>query len=136
MRALEGEDTEHSSGPTAKKTSAKVKDEVPDDSEETFFKAFDHDKPADNAKLIAAYFYRTYGGESFSLDEVRQEANDVGLTIPDRVDMTFLQAMENGKKLFARAGKGKFKRTVHGQAHLKTTYSVKKGTQKRTGGTE
>jgi hypothetical protein len=133
---LKGYVTEHSSSPAVKKAAAKASDEVTGDSDEGFFGAFTHDKPADNAKLIAAYFYREYGAAPFSVDEVRQKADDVGITIPERVDMTFLQAKDKGKKLFARAGKGKFKPTVHGEASLKATYSVRKGTKKRPGDTE
>lgn len=113
------------------KVTAKANHEDSGDSEEAFFAAFNHDKPADNARLVAAFFYREYGAEPFSVDEVRQKADDVGITIPARVDMTFVQAQKKGKKLFARAGEGKFKPTVHGEANLKATYSVKKGTKKR-----
>ena len=60
----------------------------------------------------------------------------MGVTIPTRVDMTLLSAKENGKKLFARAGTGKFKPTVHGEANLKATYNVKKGTKRRSGDAE
>jgi len=105
-------------------------------SDEEFFAGFDHDKPADNAKLIAAWFYRECGAVPFSVDEVRQKADAVGITIPARVDNTFLYAKEKGKKLFAKAGKGKFKPTVHGEAYLKATYSVNKGTKKREGDAE
>jgi len=106
------------------------------DSAESFFAAFDHAKPADNAKLIAAFYYREYGVEPFSIEEVRQTADDVGITIPARVDMTFRAAKEKGKKLFTAASKGKFKPTVYGEANLKTTYSVRKGTKKRDPGDE
>jgi len=123
--------TEQAPAAPGKKAAAKVKHQGSDDSEEAFFGSFDHDKPADNARLIAAYFYREYGAEPFSVDEVRQKADDVGITIPARIDMTFQAAKEKGKKLFARAGRGKFKPTVHGEANLKATYSVKKGTKKR-----
>lgn len=128
--------TEHSSEARAKPKVLKGGRDSADQSEEEFFGAFEHDKPADNAKLIAAWFYREYGAEPFSLDEVRTKADDVGITIPARVDMTFQVAKDKGKKLFARAGTGKFKPTVHGEANLKTTYSVKKGTKKRTDGAE
>lgn len=128
--------TEHSSEAPAKKARAKGEREAAGSSDEEFFSAFDHDKPADNARLIAAWFYREYGVEPFSVDEVRAKANDVGITIPARVDMTFVQAKEKGKKLFARAGTGQFKPTVHGEANLKATYSVRKGTKKRAGDAE
>jgi hypothetical protein len=125
--------TEHSLESTTNKKRARTKHEAADGTEEAFFGAFVHAKPAANAKLIAAYFYREYGVEPFSLDEVREKADAVGITVPARLDMTFLGAQEQGKKLFARAGLGKFRPTVSGEAHFKSTYSVKKGTKKRTG---
>jgi len=133
---LKGYVTEPSSGVPRKKASTKPSRKVGGDTEEEFFGAFDHDKPADNARLIAAYFYREYGAEPFSLDEVRQKASEVGITIPARIDMTFLQAKDKGKKLFLRAGTGNFKPTVHGEASLRAAYSVKKGTKKRPGDAE
>lgn len=128
--------TEHPSQAPTKGTRAKKVHDAADASDEDFFSAFDHNRPADNARLVAAWFYREYGVEPFSVDEVVAKANDVGITIPSRVDMTFLAAKEKGKKLFARAGRGKFKPTVHGEASLKATYSVKKGTKKRAGDAE
>jgi hypothetical protein len=130
---LKGYVTEHSSEPLFKKTSPKDEREVAGSSDEEFFATFNHDKPADNARLIAAWFYREYGVEPFSLDEVLAKANDVGVTIPNRLDMTFNSAKEKGKKLFTRVGTRKFMPTVSGEANLKATYSVKKGTKKRTG---
>lgn len=101
-------------------------------SEEKFFASFPHDKPAENLKLVAARFDREYGAEPFTLEEVRSKADAVGITIPATVDMTLLQAKDKRKKLFARAGKGKFKPTVHEEVYLETKYSVDKGTKKRT----
>ena len=128
---LKGYVTENISDSSAKKAPAKTVPDKTDETEEAFFAAFDHGKPADNARLIAAYFYREYGVEPFSVEAVRQKADDVGITIPERIDMTYLSAKEKGKKLFTRAGTSKFKPTVHGEANLKATYKVKKGTQKR-----
>ncbi|MGQ0553922.1 MAG: hypothetical protein ACT4PU_11970 [Planctomycetota bacterium] len=133
---LKGYVTEGSSESPPKRKPDKPQREETDGSDEEFFSTFDHDKPADNARLIAAWFYREYGVEPFSLDEVRDKATGVGITIPERVDMTFVSAKEKGKKLFARAGIGKFKPTVHGEANLKATYTVKKGTKKRPGAAE
>jgi hypothetical protein len=133
---LKGYATEHRSQSGTKTESSDVDKNTRDEGDAAFFGAFDQGKPADNARLIAAYFYREYGAAPFSLDEVKQKATDVGITIPLRVDMTLLQAKEKGKKLFARAGTGKFKPTVHGEANLKATYGVRKGTKQREGGTE
>jgi hypothetical protein len=133
---LEAYVTEHSSVSSTKQTPVKEKVHVADGTEEDFFGKFDHDKPADNVRLIAACFYREYGVEPFSLEEVRQKASEVGITIPARVDMTLTSAVEKGKKLFVRTGTSKFKPTVHGEANLKETYQVKKGTKNRVQGTE
>lgn len=105
--------------------------ESPAQGREEFFGAFSHDKPADNVKLIAADFYRQYGTESFSVKEALQAANEVGITVPSRIDKTLNAAKDKGKSLFTRAGRGMFKPTVHGEAYLKATYSIKKGTKKR-----
>jgi hypothetical protein len=100
-------------------------------SKEDFFESSTHDKPADNIKLIAAYLYHEYGSEPFSIEEVKKISSDVGVTIPERPDMTLSAAIEKGKKLFSKSGKGKFKPTVHGEAYLKTQYNITKGTKKK-----
>lgn len=102
-----------------------------DDSDEEFFRRFDHDKPADNVKLIAAYYYKEFGTEPFSIDEMKEKADNVGITFPARPDMTLNSAKDKGRKLFQKAGKGKYKPTVHGEANLKSIYSIRKGTKKR-----
>jgi len=128
---LKGYVTEHPLGPGAHKEHAKTPPDGNGDTREQFFEKHDHKKPADNARLIAAYLYREYGSDPFTLDEIRKIADDVGITIPSRIDMTFLSAKAKGKKLFARAGHGKFKPTVHGEVDLRAAYSVKKGTKSR-----
>ena len=77
-----------SSEPERKASQSTETDHAEEDA--TFFGKFSHDKPADNAKLLAANHYRHYGSEAFSTDETRQGAADVGLTVPERLDMTFL----------------------------------------------
>jgi hypothetical protein len=121
-------------GETARGRKANVLDEAkipPPMDREGFFKEFDHGKPADNAKLLAAWFYKEYGTEPFSYDEIRELAKNVGVTVPGRIDMTFSAATENGKKLFTHAGQGKLIPTVHGEAYLKETYRILKGTKQR-----
>lgn len=98
---------------------------------EAFFAKFNHDKPADNVKLITAYLYGRYGTEAFSLAQVRAIATQVGLTIPQRPDMTLKGSLEDGKSLYHSPGKDMYAPTVHGEAYLKKTYSVAKGTAKR-----
>lgn len=102
-----------------------------DMSREEFFQAFDHSKPSDNVRLIAAYLYREHGIAPFSVEEVVTVSNDVGLTLPNRVDMTIRSAQANGKNLFTPTSSGYFKVTVHGEAYLKETYKVKKGNKQK-----
>ena len=120
----------HPPSPKEKSPATRTNTPPPAD-REGFFKAFDHERPADNAKLLAGWLYREFGTEPFSIDEIKELATDIGVTIPERIDMTFAQAKENAKNLFARAGRGRFKPTVHGEAFLKTTYKISKGTKQR-----
>ena len=101
-----------------------------------FFGQFENLKPADNVRLVAAYFYREYGAQAFGVDELQKLADEVGVTVPDRVDMTLVAAVEKGKKLFTRAGRGQFKPTVHGELHLKSEYKVKKGNKQKATASE
>ena len=126
---LKGYVTKQADAPAAKHKPAQEHEDSGDAAD--FFGKFDHDKPSDNVRLIAAHFYREYGSAPFSTDDVKSTAASVGITVPDRVDATLRQAAEKGHKLFTSAGRGKFKPTVHGEANLKTTYQVKKGTKAR-----
>lgn len=96
---------------------------------EAFFLKFNHDKPSDNVLAVVAWQYNQHGLAPFTVDEIRQVGNDVGITIPERVDKTLTGAKDDGKTCFTRAGKGLFRPTVHGEARLKKKYGVKKGTQ-------
>lgn len=96
-----------------------------------FFAKFPEGKPSDNAVSIAAYVYSQYGAEPFKLDEIRETAKSVGLTIPTSLDMTLKQAQRDGKLLFQHTGRSEFKPTVHGELYLKKTYQVAKGTRRR-----
>jgi hypothetical protein len=96
-----------------------------------FFAKFPEGKPSDNAISIAAYVYSEYGAEPFKLDDIRETAKAVGLTIPASIDMTLKQAQRDGKLLFQHTGRSEFKPTVHGELFFKKTYQVTKGTKKR-----
>lgn len=74
---------------------------------EQFFTTHEGGKPSENAYLCVAYLYSQYGAQPFSLDDVREVANQAGLTLPDRVDVTLAGAKKGGKPLFKRAGRGK-----------------------------
>jgi hypothetical protein len=92
-----------------------------------FFAKFPDGKPSDNAVLIAAHLYGQYGAEAFKLDEIREIARSVGLTIPTSLDMTLKQAQRDGKSLFQHSGRGEYKPTVHGELYFKKTYQVTAG---------
>jgi len=91
-----------------------------------------HDKPADNVYLLAAALFRDYGSEPFSIKELETLATDTGVTVPNRIDMTLKQGTNNGKNLFTSSSRGFYKPTVHGEAFLKETYKISKGTKKKT----
>lgn len=137
-----GASTKPSSGhrrSTRKKTSAKrtntarstkPSEPVGDNSElnrDEFFLKFDHDKPSDNALAIAAWHYNDYGKTSFAVGEIQQIANEVGLTLPDRLDKTYSGAKRAKKSCFTSPRPGTFVPTVHGEARLKESYGVKRG---------
>lgn len=100
-------------------------------SAEEFFSKHEHGKPADNAMLLAAYQYSQYGSAPFSIEEMKNLATDVGVTIPERLDMTYTAAKREGKSLFKKISKGNFKLTVHGEGYLKQTFQVTKGKKKK-----
>lgn len=114
---------------------AKSKDAANDDdhaSRDEFLAKNSHDKPADNVYLLAAALFRDFGSEPFSIKELETLANDTGVTVPNRIDMTLKQGTNNGKNLFTSGGRGLYKPTVHGEAYLKETYKISKGTKKKT----
>jgi hypothetical protein len=86
--------------------------------------------PAENVLLITAYLYSRFGSEPFSTIEIRRTADDAGLTVPERIDMTLKSTKRDGKTLYA-AVPGGYKPTVFGETYLKSTYQVRKGREKR-----
>ena len=123
-----GHSTEHKQAPQT--NTGNSNEQSPQDMAD-FFAKFPEGKPSDNAVSIAAYLYSQYGAEPFKLDEAREKAKSVGLTIPTSLDMTLKQAQRDGKLLFQHTGRSEFKPTVHGELYFKKTYQVIKGTKKR-----
>ena len=97
---------------------------------EKFFGSFDHKKPKDNVLLIASWLYSQYGVVSIATKDIKDYADKTGLTVPTRPDNTMRSAKKNSKNLFRQHGNG-WELTVHGEAHLKETYEVKKGSKTR-----
>src|SRR5690242_10095951 len=56
----------------------------------TFFNRDEVLKPSDYAQLCAAYHFSLYGSVAFSMDELRAIANEAGVVLPDRLDMTLI----------------------------------------------
>ncbi len=110
-----------------------VNQRLPAQIDSEFFVKFPHQKPSDNALLVAAYHYARHGSAAFSVEEMRNIAElEAGLTIPARLDMTYEAAQRDGKSLFARAGRGQFKPTVNGEQFFRDTYKVRKGNLAKT----
>lgn len=86
-------------------------------------------KPHENVNLLAALWFSEYGSYPFSSAYIREKADSTGLTVPARPDMSLKGAKEKGKSLYLSPSKGFFKPTVVGEAFLKTTYGVRKGTK-------
>jgi hypothetical protein len=94
---------------------------------EALISAHPQNEPSENVNLLAAYWYGKYGVAPFTLDNIRTAADEGGLTVPGRIDMTLKQAKDDGKKLYQSAGRGLFKPTVPGELYLKKTFNVRKG---------
>ena len=66
--------------------------------------------------LIAASLYSQYGAQPFKLDDIREMAESVGVTIPSqpRHDVE-TGAARREIALFQHTGRSEFKPTVHGE---------------------
>jgi hypothetical protein len=90
--------------------------------------AHSNEKPSDNVHLLVADWYNSYGLTPFSPNDIKKNASDSGLTVPEHLNMTLRSAQDGGKKLYQSAGRGLYKPTVTGELFLKRTYVVAKGT--------
>lgn len=91
-----------------------------------FISKFQHEKPAENVMLLAAWLYASYGVYPITAKEIKELGDSCGLITPGRSDNTMRQAKRNGKGLFNQQGKG-WKPTVSGELFFKDTYGVTKG---------
>jgi len=97
---------------------------------ESFFADKEIEKPADAVYAIAAFFYSQYGAAPFTVQNVQDLADQVGLTVPGRIDMTLRNARTKKRKLFQPKG-GAWEITTMGEIMLKEKFDVKKGRRKR-----
>ena len=120
------------SDPGEKKARTRRAQTIPSN-RETFFNQHDHDKPSDNVHLISAWFFSQYGVTPLTQADVRECADDAGLTIPERPDNTMRTAKKDGKNLYRQKSSG-WQLTVKGEAYVKEMYNVKKGNKPRPSG--
>ena len=100
------------------------------DSVEAFFAERDITKPADAVFAIAGYWYSQYGSAPFTMENIQELADQVGLTLPDRPDNTFRNATKSKKSLF-RVKDGAWTTTTMGELVLKEKFDIKKGRKRR-----
>ena len=89
---------------------------------------------ADAAQAIAAYHYSRFGREPLTAAELKNIADDVGIIVPARPDMTLRGAKDTaGRRLF-KIGGGLIRPSVHGEQYMKEKFAVSKGKLKRDPG--
>jgi hypothetical protein len=97
----------------------------------TFFSSREIKKPADAVYAAAGYLYSQYGSAPFTTKDIQDLADQVGLTVPGRIDMTLRNARKNKKSLFHASKSGDWKPTTTGELVLKETFGIKKGRKRR-----
>lgn len=100
-----------------------------------FFTQFEQAKPAENVKLIAAWLYSQYGKVPITNAKIQKLADEAGITVANRADLTMRVAKTNGKNLFIKQGNG-WNLTLAGERYMKETYSVKKSNKPQPGDDE
>lgn len=90
-----------------------------------FYSSHNPDKPAKRVRILAAWLYSQRGNEPFTLGELEQLFDDVGVGRPNRLDMTVKSALQKGNKLFQSVGQGKYRPTVHGENYFREKLAVK-----------
>ncbi|MEM8835111.1 MAG: hypothetical protein AAGD00_04745 [Planctomycetota bacterium] len=96
-----------------------------------FLNNFNHDKPSDSVKVLVAWLYSQYGKYPISLEEIKALEKETGLTVPDRLDMTFKGSKKGGKNLFSSSKRGHYQLTTVGELAIKEAYGVSKGNKPR-----
>jgi len=116
--------------PVTKTAASKTKPLIAADTAEEFFGQFETNKPHENVMLIAAWLYSQFGIADIDPAELKEIANAAGLTVSPRADNTLRQAKKNGKALFRQMANG-WQPTLAGEAYLKETFGIKKGTKQK-----
>jgi hypothetical protein len=93
-----------------------------------FFQKHESEKDSENVRACAAWWYSQYGNAWFNPNkDLRALADEHGLTVSTRIDMTIRQMRRDDKPLFRQRG-ASYSPTPHGERYLKKTFGVTKGT--------
>ncbi|MEA5669028.1 hypothetical protein VA603_15895 [Stenotrophomonas sp. MH1] len=91
-----------------------------------FVQSFETGKPHEALEVLVAWLYSQRGNHPFTTSELKALADECGMIVPGRPDMTFKGAKANGKAIYIQSGKN-WKLTVSGEMHMRATYKVTKG---------
>lgn len=118
-------DTTQAAAVSPKTIDAQKRGSQPGQSVREFYTAHNPDKPAKRVRILAAWIYGQKGNEPFSIADLEQLFDDVGVGRPNRLDMTLKSAFEKGNALFQAVAGSKFRPTVHGENYFKEKLNVK-----------
>jgi hypothetical protein len=97
----------------------------------TFFSGREIKKPAAAVYAATGYLYSQYGSVPFTTKDIQDLADQVGLTVPGRIDRTLRTAQRNNKAVFRASKSGDWKVTTTGELVLKEMFGIEKGRKKR-----
>lgn len=106
----------------------------PDADEDELISKFESEKDHENALLALAIVLKRYGKGPFKLKVVRDVADELNLTIPERVDVTFNGLKRDDAEVFRKQAGGTWKIMPGGEKWLKKTYGVSRGKQELQSG--
>jgi len=72
-------------------------------------------RPGQKATVIAYHLLKKNNATAFTLGELLKLYDDIGLSTPDRLDMTIRSAVIKSNKLFKRTGRNTYALTFHGK---------------------
>ncbi len=92
-----------------------------------FMKRHESEKDHENVLAAAAWWYSQYGNAWFEPNkDLRAIADQAGLTVPVRIDMTIRQLKRDDKPVFRKSGT-RYSPTPKGERFLRRQFNVTKG---------
>ncbi len=92
-----------------------------------FYATFDPKKPADSAIILSGWLYTQRGSSPFTLTELEELFDELGVPRPAKLNMTLRASARKGKKLFQNAGRGSYRPTVPGENYFKQEMNIRPG---------